>query len=236
MLDSHPAVVESAVGGSAGRALGGGPRRLRGARREDVDADALAEYARERLARYKVPKRIRVRRPAEDFHRQNPEERPARPGSMRYTGANEHSGAVLPGREGRAGYRGKRRPRRGLRGGAGPGRGGCGAGGPPPGGSGGSGRRVRSTGPRRARGRDRRHRSGGLPGGGPGGRRGIRPPGRARQQRGLGTAVPALHETPEQFRRGHRRQPARRVLDGPGRRAASCRAARPSSTSPACSA
>ena len=57
MLDSHPAVVESAVVGVPDERWGEVPVAFV-VRREDVDADALADYARERLARYKVPKRI----------------------------------------------------------------------------------------------------------------------------------------------------------------------------------
>ena len=58
MLDSHPAVIESAVVGMPHRALGRGAGRVRDAQETDVDADALTGYARERLARYKVPKRF----------------------------------------------------------------------------------------------------------------------------------------------------------------------------------
>jgi fatty-acyl-CoA synthase len=57
VLDSHPAVVESAVVGVPDERWGEVPVAFV-VRREDVDAGALAEYARERLARYKVPKRI----------------------------------------------------------------------------------------------------------------------------------------------------------------------------------
>ena len=57
VLDSHPAVVESAVVGVPDERWGEVPVAFV-VRREDVDADALADYARERLARYKVPKRI----------------------------------------------------------------------------------------------------------------------------------------------------------------------------------
>ena len=57
VLDSHPAVVESAVVGLPDERWGEVPVAFV-AVREDVDADALADYARERLARYKVPKRF----------------------------------------------------------------------------------------------------------------------------------------------------------------------------------
>jgi fatty-acyl-CoA synthase len=57
VLDSHPAVVESAVVGVPDERWGEVPVAFV-VLREDVDADALADYARERLARYKVPKRI----------------------------------------------------------------------------------------------------------------------------------------------------------------------------------
>jgi fatty-acyl-CoA synthase len=57
VLDSHPAVVESAVVGVPDERWGEVPVAFV-VLREDVDAGALADYARERLARYKVPKRI----------------------------------------------------------------------------------------------------------------------------------------------------------------------------------
>jgi fatty-acyl-CoA synthase len=57
VLDSHPAVVESAVVGVPDERWGEVPVAFV-ALREDVDAGVLADYARERLARYKVPKRF----------------------------------------------------------------------------------------------------------------------------------------------------------------------------------
>ena len=57
VLDSHPAVVESAVVGVPDERWGEVPVAFV-VLREDVGAGALADYARERLARYKVPKRI----------------------------------------------------------------------------------------------------------------------------------------------------------------------------------
>ena len=57
VLDSHPAVVESAVVGLPDERWGEVPVAFV-MLREEVDAGALAEYARQRLARYKVPKRI----------------------------------------------------------------------------------------------------------------------------------------------------------------------------------
>jgi fatty-acyl-CoA synthase len=59
VLDSHPAVLESAVVGVPDERWGEVPVAfvmLRSS--QDTDAGALADYARERLARYKVPKRI----------------------------------------------------------------------------------------------------------------------------------------------------------------------------------
>ena len=59
MLDSHPSVVESAVVGVPDERWGEVPVAFVTLRKsEDVDADTLADYARERLARYKVPKRF----------------------------------------------------------------------------------------------------------------------------------------------------------------------------------
>ena len=58
VLDSHPSVVESAVVGMPDERWGEVPVAFVTLRKDDVDADALAEYARERLARYKVPKRF----------------------------------------------------------------------------------------------------------------------------------------------------------------------------------
>jgi acyl-CoA synthetase (AMP-forming)/AMP-acid ligase II len=58
VLDSHPSVVESAVVGMPDERWGEVPVAFVTLRKEDVDADALAEYARERLAHYKVPKRF----------------------------------------------------------------------------------------------------------------------------------------------------------------------------------
>ena len=57
VLDSHPAVVESAVVGVPDERWGEVPVAFVTLGRS-VGADALADYARERLARYKVPKRI----------------------------------------------------------------------------------------------------------------------------------------------------------------------------------
>jgi fatty-acyl-CoA synthase len=57
VLDSHPAVVESAVVGVPDERWGEVPVAFV-VLREDVDAGALADYAREHLARFKVPKRI----------------------------------------------------------------------------------------------------------------------------------------------------------------------------------
>jgi fatty-acyl-CoA synthase len=58
VLDSHPAVVESAVVGMPHERWGEVPVAFVALRTDDVDADALAGYARERLARYKVPRRF----------------------------------------------------------------------------------------------------------------------------------------------------------------------------------
>jgi fatty-acyl-CoA synthase len=58
VLDSHPSVVESAVVGMPHERWGEVPVAFVTLRKDDVDADALAEYARERLARYKVPRRF----------------------------------------------------------------------------------------------------------------------------------------------------------------------------------
>ena len=58
VLDSHPSVVESAVVGMPHERWGEVPVAFVALRKDDVDAGALTEYARERLARYKVPKRF----------------------------------------------------------------------------------------------------------------------------------------------------------------------------------
>jgi fatty-acyl-CoA synthase len=58
VLDSHPSVVESAVVGMPHERWGEVPIAFVALRKDDVDADALTEYARDRLARYKVPKRF----------------------------------------------------------------------------------------------------------------------------------------------------------------------------------
>jgi fatty-acyl-CoA synthase len=58
VLDSHPSVVESAVVGMPHERWGEVPVAFVTLRKDDVDADALTEYARERLARYKIPKRF----------------------------------------------------------------------------------------------------------------------------------------------------------------------------------
>jgi fatty-acyl-CoA synthase len=57
VLDSHPAVVESAVIGVPDERWGEVPVAFV-ILREDVDPAALADFAREHLARYKVPKRF----------------------------------------------------------------------------------------------------------------------------------------------------------------------------------
>jgi fatty-acyl-CoA synthase len=56
VLDSHPSVVESAVVGMPHERWGEVPVAFVMLRKDDVDADALTEYARGRLARFKVPK------------------------------------------------------------------------------------------------------------------------------------------------------------------------------------
>ncbi len=59
VLDSHPSVVESAVVGVPDERWGEVPVAFVMVRKgADIDAGALADFARERLARYKVPKRI----------------------------------------------------------------------------------------------------------------------------------------------------------------------------------
>ena len=80
------------------------------------------------------------------------------------------------------------------------------------------------------------HRPGRVPGGGAGGRRAVRPPGRARQQRRDGHRGTRAARDPGAVPPGHRRQPAGRLLDGPGGRAGHAARLEPSSTSPACSA
>jgi fatty-acyl-CoA synthase len=58
VLDSHPSVVESAVVGMPHERWGEVPVAFVTLRKDDIDADALTEYARQRLARYKIPKRF----------------------------------------------------------------------------------------------------------------------------------------------------------------------------------
>jgi acyl-CoA synthetase (AMP-forming)/AMP-acid ligase II len=58
VLDSHPSVVESAVVGMPHERWGEVPVAFVALRKDDVDADGLTEYAREHLARYKVPRRF----------------------------------------------------------------------------------------------------------------------------------------------------------------------------------
>ncbi len=59
VLDSHPSVVESAVVGVPDEHWGEVPVAFVTLRKpEDADAGTLADFARERLARYKVPKRF----------------------------------------------------------------------------------------------------------------------------------------------------------------------------------
>jgi fatty-acyl-CoA synthase len=58
VLDSHRSVVESAVVGMPDERWGEVPVAFVALRKDDVDADALVAYAREHLARYKVPKRF----------------------------------------------------------------------------------------------------------------------------------------------------------------------------------
>src|SRR5208282_5617009 len=59
VLDSHPSVVESAVVGMPDERWGEVPVAFVTLRKkDDVDAGTLADFARERLARYKVPKRF----------------------------------------------------------------------------------------------------------------------------------------------------------------------------------
>jgi len=67
----------------AARTLGGGwPVAFVTLRKDDIDADALTEYARERLARYKVPKRFEFCELTQDVPpAQIQKKRPARQGS-----------------------------------------------------------------------------------------------------------------------------------------------------------
>ena len=58
VLDSHPSVVESAVVGVPDERWGEVPVAFVVLRNDDVDASALADFAREKLARFKVPKRF----------------------------------------------------------------------------------------------------------------------------------------------------------------------------------
>ena len=58
VLDSHPSVIESAVVGMPHERWGEVPVAFVTLRKDDVDAAALTAYARDHLARYKVPKRI----------------------------------------------------------------------------------------------------------------------------------------------------------------------------------
>jgi fatty-acyl-CoA synthase len=58
VLDSHPSVVESAVVGMPHERWGEVPVAFVTLRADDVDADTLTGYARERLARFKVPRRF----------------------------------------------------------------------------------------------------------------------------------------------------------------------------------
>jgi fatty-acyl-CoA synthase len=58
VLDSHPSVVESAVVGVPDERWGEVPVAFVVLRNRDVDAAALTDFAREKLARYKVPKRF----------------------------------------------------------------------------------------------------------------------------------------------------------------------------------
>jgi fatty-acyl-CoA synthase len=58
VLDSHPAVVESAVVGMPDERWGEVPVAFVTLRKDDVDAGTLTGYARERLAGYKVPRRF----------------------------------------------------------------------------------------------------------------------------------------------------------------------------------
>ena len=58
VLDSHPSVVESAVVGMPHERWGEVPIAFVTLRKDDLGADALNRYVRERLASYKVPKRF----------------------------------------------------------------------------------------------------------------------------------------------------------------------------------
>ena len=66
VLHEHPAVARRRRRRRAGRALGRGRRRVRRRRGSRSTEDALVEHCRDRLARYKVPKRVRLRRGAAD--------------------------------------------------------------------------------------------------------------------------------------------------------------------------
>ena len=82
VIVKHPAVLECAVVGDAGREVGRGAEgvRARCARaRRSAEAELIA-FCRERLAHFKCPKAGRVRRAAEDVDRQDPEVQAARAG------------------------------------------------------------------------------------------------------------------------------------------------------------
>ena len=79
VLDSHPAVVESAVVAMPDEKWGEVPVAFVTVRSgHELDEDELTAYLRERLAHFKVPRALRRRRAAADVDRQDPEERAAR--------------------------------------------------------------------------------------------------------------------------------------------------------------
>jgi fatty-acyl-CoA synthase len=104
VLDSHPAVIESAVVGVPDERWGEVPVAFVTLRKDDVDADALTEYARERLARYKVPKRIEFAELPKTSTGKI-QKNVLRDRAVSHPGTRERRGAVLAGREGRPGGR-----------------------------------------------------------------------------------------------------------------------------------
>ena len=95
-LSAHDSVSEAAVVAAPHERWGEVPVAfITVVRLEEPDVEELQEFARERLARFKVPKRIIVaRRAAQDRHREDPEVRPARAGAKRTRRRAEVAGAL----------------------------------------------------------------------------------------------------------------------------------------------
>ena len=113
-VGEHPAVLECAVVAIPRREVGGAPEGVRDAeagRRRRPRAEII-DFCRERLAHFKCPARGRVRRAAEDLHREDPEVRAARARVGGARPARQLTGSLRQNVPAATGWRGRNCPGR----------------------------------------------------------------------------------------------------------------------------